>query len=1018
MTKTLAILVCLVCIPAAAFGQAAIAGSVSDPSGAAVPGVAIVATSDALIETIRSTITDNAGRYRIEDLRPGIYQLRFSLAGWKTYERTGIELTGSVTAIVNAQIVVGDLTETITVTVEPPAVDVQTARRAVTLTGNLVRSLPTARSYNALLALVPGVVTSVNDTVMGPATTSFPIHGGRQQEGRLLLDGLNIGSPAAGNSATMYDVDVGQAQEVTFTASGGLGESETAGLVMNIIPKSGGNTVHGSLFASGTGEALQSNNLTPELLGQGVIAAAPYSKVYDVSATLGGSIVTDHLWYFLSAHTGGSTRQSTNIYYNRNAGDPNTWRYVPDITRPAYSDRTFENVSGRLTWHVTPRNKVSGFWDAQAVCRSCTGATPGLSEPQQISPEAVGVLGRRLDVTQATWSSPLTDRLLLEAGYGGTSFGVGNFEREPNPTRDLVRVVEQCASGCAANGNIPGLTYRSQDFSVAHTGSYLWKGSVSYVTGTHSLKMGYQHTRMTDDRTWITNNQSLTYRVDNGVPNQLTQSISPWVNDARTAWQAWFVQEQWTLGQLTFQGAARFDHAWSWFPAQHEDSSRFLPTPIIVPATRGIDSYKDITPRFGMVYDVAGRSTTAIKISLGKFLEGAGVSGIYANTNPTLRMPQTTSTFGTAGVTRAWTDANSNFVPDCDLRNHEAQDLRASGGDFCGVLSNVRFGENVLTNTFDPGVLSGWGVRPSDWNLALSIQQRIGRRSSVDVTYTRRSFRGFTVADNHALDLPDLTPFSISAPQDSRLPGGGGYIIDGLYDVVPAKAGQVNNLVTDSANYGRWFQSFSGLDVTVHARVGHSVTFVGGTSIGQTVADNCDVRANLPELATTTTGTSVFGGGLAGSAVTPLSPYCHVAYGMLTQVRGLSSYLVPKLDVQVAAAFQSKPGAPLAANYAAPNSVVAPSLGRDLSAGASNVTVNLIEPGSLYGDRINLIDLRFAKVLSPGRGRFSFGVDIYNVLNSNAVLTYNNTFVPGGLWLQPLTVLTPRLFKITAAVDW
>ena len=126
--------------------------------------------------------------------------------------------------------------------------------------------------------------------------------------------------------------------------------------------------------------------------------------------------------------------------------------------------------------------------------------------------------------------------LLVEAGFGGTYFGVGNFERSPNPTRDLIRVAEQCASGCAANGSIPGLVYRSQDFSVAYTGSYLWKGSVSYVTGTHSLKVGYQHTLMTDDRTWFTNNQNLTYRVNNGVPNQLTQSISPWVNNARAAW--------------------------------------------------------------------------------------------------------------------------------------------------------------------------------------------------------------------------------------------------------------------------------------------------------------------------------------------------------------------------------------------------------------------------------------------------------------------------------------------------
>jgi hypothetical protein len=605
---------------------------------------------------------------------------------------------------------------------------------------------PPPEATTPLIVLVPGVVTNTNDAVTGPATVSFPMHGGRAQEGRLLLDGLTIGSPPAGNSATTYDVDVGQAQEVTFFTSGGLGEWETSGLVMNIVPKSGGNAMNGSLFASGTSTRLQSNNLTADLIGLGVRRAPPYAKVYDVAATLGGAIVTDRVWYFLGAHTGGNTRNSALVHYNRNAGDAEAWRYAPDAGRSAYSDRTFESASGRLTWQVTPRNKVGGFWDAQTICRACTGATPGLSEPQQSSPEAVGVLGRRLDVTQAVWSSPRTNRLLIEAGYGGTYFGVGNFERTPNPTRDLVRVVEQCASGCTANGGIPGLAYRSQDFSVAHTGSYLWKGSVSYVTGTHTLKTGYQHTRMTDDRTWMTNDQSLTYRVDDGVPNQLTQSISPWVNDARAAWQAWFLQEQWTVRRLTLQGAVRVDRAWSWFPAQLEGPSRFLPAPLLVPETRGIDSYNDISPRFGLAYDVTGRGTTAFKMSVGRYLEGVGVNGIYASTNPTLRMPQTTPAFGTAGVTRAWADANGNFVADCDLANPGAQDLRASGGDLCGVVSNVNFGRNVLTNTFDAKILSGWGVRPSDWNLVLSLQQRIGRRSALDVAYTRRAFNGFTVA--------------------------------------------------------------------------------------------------------------------------------------------------------------------------------------------------------------------------------------------------------------------------------
>jgi hypothetical protein len=1004
--------------PTAAFAQAAIAGTVIDHTGAPTPGVVVDARSPSLIEKTRTAITDGAGRYRIENLRPGIYSVAFTFEGWSVYQRDGVELTGSRTATVNAQFALERLSASITVTGEVPVVDVHDAKQEVSLGGDLIRSIPTARSYNALLVLVPGVLTNSNDTVTGTATVSFPIHGGRTTEGRLLLDGLNIGSPPSGNSATSYTFDVGRAVEVTFTTTSAVGERETAGLVMNIVPDSGGNTTRASFFAGGTGGRLRSDNLTPALRDQGVVGSAPLTGVYDVSAAVGGPIRKDRLWYYVNGHVGGSTQESPNVLYNLNAGDPSKWLYAPDLGRPSYSDRTFENVSGRVTWQITRRHKLSGFWDAQVLCRTCTGATPGLSEPARVSPEAVGVLGRRLDVSQVSWSSPVTSRVLLEAGFGGTYFGVGNFERDPNPTRDLIRVAEQCASGCAANGGIPGLVYRSQDFSIAHTGSYLWKGSVSYVSGTHRLKIGYQHTLMTDDRTWFTNSQNLTYRFNNGVPNQLTQSISPWVNDARVAWDALFVQEQWSRDRLTLQGAIRFDRARSWFPPQQQGPSRFLPTPIVIPETRGVDSYKDITLRMGMAYDPFGTGKTALKVSLGQYLEGAGVSGNYANTNPTLRMPQTTPVFGPAGVTRAWTDANGSFVPDCDLLKPGAQDLRADGGDLCGVLSNTRFGQNVLTNNFDPGILDGWGVRPSDWNLAVSFQQQIGQRSSIAATYYRRWFHGFFAVDNLALEPTDLTPFSIVAPLDPRLPGGGGYVVSGLYDVVPEKAGQVNNLVTDASRFGSWRQYFNGIDVTVNVRAGRGFTFAGGTSTGQTVADNCSVRSRLPELATTTTGTSAFGPGLSSSAVTPASPYCHVAFGILTQFRGLASYLVPRIDVQLSTTIQSKPGPMLAALYAAPNSEVAPSLGRNLSGNAANVTVNLVAPGTMYGPRINQLDFRAAKILRFGPSRTTIAVDLYNVLNSSAVLAYNNAFVPGGTWLQPLTILTPRFIKIAAEVDF
>jgi hypothetical protein len=993
-------------LPGVAAAQATIAGTVRDSSGAVLPGVTVEASSPALIEKVRTAVTDGTGQYRVEDLRPGTYSITFTLPGFSAFKRDGVELTGSFTATINADLRVGALEETVTVTGESPIVDVQSARRETTLSNDVVRSIPTVRSYGAIVVVVPGVVTNVNDMVTGTTTTQFPIHGGRSNEGRLTIDGLNIGNPVGGNQPPGYFADIGNAQEVTFTTSGGLGEAETGGIVMNLVPKTGGNSTQGSVYFSGTGEKLQSDNLSQELREAGLTAATPLTKVYDLNVAVGGPIRRDRVWYFVTGRTQGSTRAITNVYYNSNAYDPTKWTYAPDFSRPAFSDRTYESLTGRITWQATPRNKISGFWDEQATCRKCEGMTQGITDPARVSPEAIGYNPiKPMRVPQATWSSPASNRLLFDAGFGGTYFGYGHRARPGNPTRDLIRVSEQCAGGCAANGNIPGLVYRSQDWLDAWQASYQWRASASYITGAHSVKIGYQGNLLTDDQVWYTNTNNLTFRLNNGVPNQLTMSMSPYQRDSRAHFYGLYAQEQWTLGRLTLQGAVRFDHARSWFPPQTEGPTRFLPNPLSFPETKGVDSYKDITPRFGAAYDVFGNGKTALKVNVGKYLEGVGITGNYAGPNPTVRLPG-------AGfprtVTRTWTDTNGNFNPDCDLLNPNVQDLRAGGSDFCGVISDLRFGSTLFSNEFDPALLSGWGVRSSDWNFGVSVQQQLLPRMSVEVAYHRRSFAGFTVTDNTLVQPSDYTEYSITAPQDPRLPGGGGHVVAGLYDVRPALAGQINNFLTDSGTYGGWDQYFNGLDVTLNVRTRGGFTFQGGTSTGQTVADACEVRANLPELS------AGLGAGLVGSNVSPTSPYCHVAYGFLTQLRGLATYTIPRLDLQVSSVFQSKPGPLLSANYAVPASIVAQSLGRPPAGNVTNVTVNLIEPGALYGDRVNQLDFRVAKILRFGRTRTTAGLDLYNVLNASTVLTYNNTFVPGGPWLQPNSILTPRLVRINA----
>jgi hypothetical protein len=996
------------------FAQSILTGVVRDASGGVLPGVNVEAASPALIEKVRTAVTDGTGQYRIEDLRPGTYTLTISLQGFSTFKREGIELTGGLTITVNADLKVGAVAETVTVTGETPVVDVQSAKRETTLSNQVVRDIPAVRGYSSMVVLVPGVTTNTNDVATGVVTTQFPIHGGRNNEGRMTIDGLNVGNPPGGNQPPGYTADVGNAQEVTFTtAGGGLGEQETAGLVMNLIPKTGGNTFQGSAYYSGSGQALESNNYTQALANQGLPAATPINKIYDFNVAGGGPIRKDKVWFFVSGREQGSSRVTAGIYVNQNTGNPNAWLYVPDQSQPEYSDRTWENINGRLTWQVTPRNKVGGFWDEQVVCRACTGATSGITDPTRVSPEAVGTgQTKPLRVPQVTWSSPMTSRLLLEAGFGGTYYGWGNFERSPNPTENLTRVVEQCAAGCANNGGIPNLTYRSQDWGQNYTGDYTWRATVSYVTGSHSLKAGYLGTVMTDYRTWYTNNTNMTFRLNNGVPNQLTESVSPFINNGDAGFNAFFGQEQWTHNRVTLQAALRFDRATSWFPQQQEGPTVFLPNPIILPATTGVNSYKDFSPRFGAAWDVFGNGKTAVKASIGRYLEGVGFQLNYELSDPSLRLPSSTSIFGTLGVTRSWNDANKNFVPDCNLQSP------AANGE-CGAISNQAFGTAQLTSNYDPNLLNGWGVRSGDWAINASVQQQIASRASLEVAYARRWYHGFTVTDNQAVGTADWNPYSIVAPSDSRLPGGGGYTIGTLYDVTSTKFGQVNNYITDSSAYGQEYSYFNGVDVSLNVRAWNGLTLQGGTSTGQSVADACAVRANLPELSITSLGP-----GLNGSAVSTTSPYCHVAFGILTQARGLATYRIPKIDVLLSTVFQSKPGALLAANYAMPSvrtattpanvAVVSDFLGHAPSGNVANVTVNLIQPGTMYGDRINQLDFRVAKSLAFGRTRSTIGLDIYNALNSSAILTYNNAFVPGGSWLAPIAILTPRIFRISA----
>jgi len=453
------------------------------------------------------------------------------------------------------------------------------------------------------------------------------------------------------------------------------------------------------------------------------------------------------------------------------------------------------------------------------------------------------------------------------------------------------------------------------------------------------------------------------------------------------------------MGRVTLQGALRFDRATSWSPAQTIGPSNCLTSQIAFPKTDGVN-YKDLSPRGGAAWDVFGNGRTSVKVNIGKYLDPASnFNDNFSIANPIQRIATT--------ATRTWNDTNGDYVPQCDLAN------TAANGE-CAGMNSPTFGTGTYTTgNIDSAILNGWSVRPGDWQIGASVQQQLLRRVSLEAGYFRRWLTNFTATDNTAVSAADFTPFSLTAPTDSRLPGGGGYTVSGLYNVVPAGFGLTNNNITFANNFGKWTQVYNGFLFNVSARASKGLTFQGGVNTGKTVQDMCSVRATLPELSV----------GFFGSTVGPTNPYCHIAPGFITKVTGLASYNVPKVDVLLSGTWRSDQGAPLRATWNAPVATVSSALGRPAAVAGTTVPIDLIAPGQVWGDRVNEIDMRLAKVLRFGRTRSTVGLDVYNVLNSNAVLTFNQTFNPAvltgpGSWQQPTSVLTPRFFKLSAQIDF
>jgi hypothetical protein len=1046
------LVVSLLLLPGLSYAQATLAGVVRDNTGAILPGVTVEATSPVLIDKVRTATSDGAGQYRITDLPPGTYSLSFTLSGFNVFKRDGVEVRGSGVVPINAEMRVGALQETITVTGESPIVDTQTTRREVVLSADILQTMPATRTYGALLNAIPGLSTNTGSlgAMATPDMTFFTANGGRQNGGQVQIDGMPVAASFNGGGVSTFTYDVANAAEMQVLVSGGLGEAENGEPRINLVPQSGGNSFRGQAFYSGAGEWSASSNITSDLAAAGIVEPPTVLKLWDASGSYSGPVLRDRLWFFGSIRQYGNYQVVEGVTTNALAGNDGRWDYQATSGFQARTANTRDIFSFRLTGQINDRNRlsVSHEYQHRGSGTTATADGEGCRNPGSnwiglgtttASPESwPGYHDFPYYVTQATWTSPLSSRLLLEAGFSRFHYLWAGFGQAPPDHLDFIPVVEtQARDGHRANFQYRGIfdpiayAYADNDANPNN-----WKASVAYVTGSHNVKFGYQGSLQRSLLGREANDNLIVYRANTtgpaGTPpnfNGFGFYIAPrWEVNDRTATQSVYVQDQWTMGRLTVQGAIRYDRAWSWAPAEGNGTtftSRFNPAPISFPRTVSVAGYNDITTRWGGSWDVFGTGRTALKVNLGKYLQTATNDENYAINNPAGG-----ARFVTYVSNRSWIDGDGDRVIDCNIMNFAAQGPTAAGAnqsvDTCGAVTgnNLNFGSsNPNATRVNPAILEGWGVRPSDWGLNLSVQHEVVPRVSVEVSYNRRWFQNFFATDNQAVGPADYERWTLTAPQHPDLPGGGGYPID-VYTLTAEAAGRpARNYITFESDFGdERSQYWHGVTTNATARLRNGVTLTAGTTTGHGVRNTCSASTNIDN---------------------PDPRGCDVSEPWLTSIRGSAAYTVPRVDVLVSAQFRSlnaanalpglvgstsaTNGATLNANTAVPNAIVQQLLGRLPPAGLINGTtsVNLLTTGQMYPDeRVTQVDMRFAKVLRFGSRRADIGVDLYNLFNTSDAtgfdqsFTWNVTQATPQRWLQPTTIVNPRFVRFNVTVSF
>jgi hypothetical protein len=979
---TISLLLGLMLWPAPALAQSAIAGRVVDNVGGVLPGATVEAASPVLIEGTRTVVTDGQGQYTIVNLRPGTYTVKVTLTGFSTVVRDGIVLPADFTATVDATMSVGSIEETITVSGGTPLVDVRQANQTQVLSRQVLDSVITARNTWTQASLVAGVTMSGTDVGGTRATNDLLLeaHGASARHTAISVDGLKINTMRADGAEQMYYQDSSN-EEFSVQTGGGNAEAQAGGIRLNMIPKEGGNQFSGGFYMGGSNGAWQADNFTQRLKDTGLTSVGKAAKIWDYSATIGGPILRDRLWFHESVRYWGLDSPVADVVTDDGNQYVSTGNVISSVTN--------------LTWRVSDRDKIGVYLDKQ---HKSTGprfqATyPAKPSPRGTDPETA-TLWQNSNypywVGHVKWTSTLTSRFLVEAGFSQTGTYV-NYNAQEGV--DAPPYTPEWFQRTRKSDLDLGTTWNATSFFYHPSRRQVVSASGSYVTGSHQVKVGTQvEWGFLNQRMDL--NGHLDQRYRSGVPD--TVRVFNYPAEVRNSLKydfGLFAQDSWTLNRLTVNYGVRMDMLNAYVPEQHVAAGRFVGERHFDAVENTPDWGATVSPRIGLAYDVFGNSRTALKFSIGQYVTPQ-TTGLAEQLNPV----------ALTSVTIPWND-----------RDLAGRVLATNGDDIAQDneidLSRLptNFGERQL-DRLDPDL-----KRETNIEMAVGVQHALTNRVSVAAGWYRRSFHNQYITDNVLRDFSDYVPVQVVSPYNGEV-----FEVYNLRSV--SELSQVDNVITNAGSDRKWI--YNGFEFSTQARLPGNGTILVSSTTQRAVTNECDEpddpnllrfcdRFNLPDR------------------------YPGVPFRSDFKLAG--SYSL-KWDIQVSARFTSMPGRtaaditridellPIEWNISRTTRYTAEQCaGKPCTAGAlvvpGMVQASIVTPLAPDGtesflERQNQLDLGLRKRIRIRNTDWSLQFDLFNALNADTIVGVASTNFATAAYLRPSSVVQARIPRIGVQMKW